>query len=99
MPLVRWRGEALVFEHVTWREKDVEVREIRAGIMVYVPPYWIHRSVNTGNTDLVFLFNYPSDAGQDYGIIERNRGMRKRVVTDGSNGWELKDNEDSVKFS
>ena len=78
---------------------DVEVREIRAGIMVYVPPYCIHRSVNTGNTDLVFLFNYPSDAGQDYEIIERNRGMRKRVVTDGTNGWELKDNEDSVKFS
>ena len=56
---------------------DVEVREIRAGIMVYVPPYWIHRSVNTGNTDLVFLFNYPSDAGQDYGIIERNRECGK----------------------
>ena len=42
---------------------DVEVREIRVGLMVYVPPYWIHRSVNTGNTDLVFLFNYTSDAG------------------------------------
>ena len=78
---------------------DVEVREIRAEIMVYVPPYWIHRSVNTGNSDLVFLFNYPSDAGQDYGIIERNRGMRKRVVSDGEKGWKLKDNENTVKFS
>ena len=78
---------------------DVEVREIRKGILVYVPSYWIHRTINTGMKDLIFLFNYPADAGQDYGIIERNQGMRKRIVSDGVKAWKLKDNEKSVKFS
>ena len=78
---------------------DVEVQEIREGILVYAPPYWIHRSINTGMKELIFLFNYPADAGQDYGIIERNQGMRKRIVSDGAKVWKLKDNEKSVKFN
>ena len=71
---------------------DVEVREIRKSILVYVPPYWIHRSINTGMKELIFLFNYPADAGQDYGIIERNQGMRKRIISDGKNGWDMIEN-------
>lgn len=53
----------------------------------YVPPFWIHRSVNTGNEDLVMLFCYPADSGQDYGIIDRSGGMRSRIVDDGIGGW------------
>lgn len=58
----------------------------------YVPPYWIHRSVNTGTEDLVMLFCYPADSGQDYAIIERAGGMRLRVVDDGQGGWRSVEN-------
>ncbi len=54
----------------------------------YVPPYWIHRSVNVGPGDLVMMFTYPADSGQDYGIIVRSGGMRMRVVEDGDGGWK-----------
>ncbi len=58
----------------------------------YVPPYWIHRSVNVGSCDLVMTFVYPADAGQDYEIIARSGGMRARVADDGAGGWKLTDN-------
>ncbi len=61
-------------------------------VMVYVPPHWIHRSVNVGDSTLVTIFCYDSDAGQNYGIIERSGGMRSRVVTDGAGGWKLVEN-------
>ena len=48
--------------------------------ILYVPPRWAHRSVNTGNSeDLVTYFVYPGHAGHDYGSIER-QGFRKLVV-------------------
>ena len=72
---------------------DVRTLEIAAGIVVYVPPYWIHRSVNTGDRPLVMSFCFPADAGQDYGIIERSNGMRVRVMADGDR-WRCVDNED-----
>jgi len=50
------------------------------GRMVYVPPYWAHRSVNTGaNEALVSFCVYPGDAGHNYGDIERE-GFGKRVL-------------------
>ena len=60
--------------------------------IVYVPPYWIHRTANVGTTELIFLFIYPADAGQDYGIIERSGGMQSRIVDDGTGGWKLRAN-------
>lgn len=56
-------------------------------VMCYVPPYWIHRSVNVGNDDLVMTFAYPADAGQDYDVISRTGGMQQRIVDDGIGGW------------
>jgi glucose-6-phosphate isomerase len=47
--------------------------------MVYVPPYWAHRSVNTGSEPLVSYCVYPADAGHNYGDIEEE-GFIKRVV-------------------
>ena len=47
-----------------------------------------------GDDDLVMLFCYPADAGQDYGIIERAGGMRARIVDDGKGGWRQVDNPD-----
>ena len=48
------------------------------GRMVYVPPYWAHRSVNAGDEDLVSFCVYPADAGHNYGDIEEE-GFPKRV--------------------
>ena len=52
--------------------------------LCYVPPFWIHRSVNVGDDELVMTFAYPADSGQDYAIIEEAGGMRSRVVDDGT---------------
>lgn len=78
-----------------------EIRTLPLGPrdIAYVPPFWIHRTANVGSTELVFLFVYPADAGQDYGIIERSGGMRSRIVDDGRGGWELRDNASYVRRS
>ena len=65
---------------------------IRARDVCYVPPYWIHRSVNVGPSDLVMTFAYPADSGQNYEIIAKSLGMRSRVVDDGAGGWKLETN-------
>lgn len=52
--------------------------EIGPGTAVYVPPFYAHRTVNTGSGELVFLAVYPGDAGHDYEAIERS-GFRARV--------------------
>ncbi len=71
---------------------DIRVVEIGPRMMCYVPPYWIHRSVNTGTQPLVMTFAYPADSGQDYAIIEQTGGMRQRIVDDGAGGWCAVDN-------
>jgi glucose-6-phosphate isomerase, archaeal len=73
---------------------ETRVIEIAANSVCYVPPFWIHRSINVGVEDLVMAFSYPADAGQDYGVILRSNGMRKRVLDDGKGGWTLADNTD-----
>ena len=71
---------------------ETRIVEVGAQTICYVPPYWIHRSINVGDEDLVMVFAYPSDSGQDYGIIEAANGMRHRVMTDGNGGWRLTEN-------
>ena len=71
---------------------EVQIIEIAARTVCYVPPYWIHRSVNVGADDLVMTFAYPADSGQDYDIIARSGGMRQRIVDDGHGGWTSVDN-------
>ena len=48
------------------------------GRMVYVPPYWAHRSINTGDEPLVSFCVYPGEAGHNYGDIDKE-GFPKRV--------------------
>lgn len=72
-------------------EGDTQIVEVTAGVMVYVPPMWIHRSINTGQSALVMSFCYPSDSGQDYGIIARSGGMAKRILANGDT-WTAIDN-------
>jgi glucose-6-phosphate isomerase len=52
------------------------------GGLVYVPPYWAHRSVNTGDEPLLSLCVYPGDAGHNYGDIE-SEGFPRRVFSRG----------------
>lgn len=60
-------------------EGDCQVEDLRPGQVLYVPPRWAHRSVNTGREVLAFFFAYPANAGHDYGTIEK-QGFRKLVV-------------------
>lgn len=60
-------------------EGEARVEPLVKGRVLYVPPRWAHRSVNTGGEDLITFFAYPGDAGHDYGTIEQN-GFRKLVV-------------------
>jgi glucose-6-phosphate isomerase len=61
-------------------EGDWAVEPLQPNVVLYVPPRWAHRSVNTSPTeDLVTFFVYPGNAGHDYGSIEK-QGYRKLVV-------------------
>lgn len=72
-------------------EGDWAVEELASGRVLYVPPRWAHRSVNTGqDEDLVMFFAYPGHAGHDYGTIE-TQGFRKLIVDKGE-GPEIVDN-------
>jgi glucose-6-phosphate isomerase len=60
-------------------EGDVSTLEMVPGTAAYVPPYWAHRTVNTGNEPFVFFAAWAGEAGHDYGTIERD-GFRKLIV-------------------
>lgn len=53
-------------------------QEMHRGHMVYVPPHWAHRSINTGDEPLVSFCVYPAEAGHNYGDIEQE-GFPKRI--------------------
>ena len=57
---------------------DWKAEEMRKGRMVYVPPYWAHRSINTGTVPLISFCVYPGDAGHNYGDISEE-GFPARV--------------------
>ena len=61
-------------------EGEWVVEDLFPDRILYVPPRWAHRSVNTGSAaDLVTFFVYPGHAGHDYGTIEC-QGFRKLVI-------------------
>ena len=60
-------------------EGDWSAQKLSPGVMVYVPPRYAHRSINTGNTPMVTFFCFRGDAGHDYGTIE-TKGYRKLLV-------------------
>lgn len=64
-------------------EGNVEVQEMTAGVSVYVPPRFAHRSINVSEKDpLISFFAYRADAGHDYKTIE-TKGFRKLVLEKG----------------
>ena len=67
------------------------IKELKPGIVLYVPPGWAHRTVNIDSQDdLITYFVYPAFAGHDYGTIETS-GFRKLVMA-GESGPEIIDN-------
>ncbi len=60
------------------REGEFRAEKMVRGRMVYVPPYWAHRSVNTGKDPLISFCAYRGDAGHNYGDI-LDEGFVKRV--------------------
>ena len=67
--------------------------KLETGQLVYVPPFWFHRSVNIGDSELVTLFTYNSDAGQNYEILKKRGGMRKSVIQKDNYSWTLVSNK------
>lgn len=63
---------------------DFHAEAMQPGLLSYVPPYWAHRSVNTGQEPFVFLAVWGGDAGHDYGTIERLGFARLLMERDGS---------------
>jgi glucose-6-phosphate isomerase len=53
--------------------------KMEKGTIAYVPPYWAHRTVNTGDQPFVFFAAWPGEAGHDYGTIEES-GFAKIAV-------------------
>jgi glucose-6-phosphate isomerase, archaeal len=70
------------------REGDFVAERLVPSALVYVPPGWAHRTVNTGSAPLVFLSAYYGDAGHDYGSVERS-GFSRRLHC-GPQGPELR---------
>jgi glucose-6-phosphate isomerase len=61
-------------------EGDCAAEVLCPGRVLYVPPRWAHRSVNTErDEDLILLYVYPAHAGHDYSTIEA-RGFCQLVV-------------------
>ena len=71
---------------------EIKAMEMRAGSLVYVPPFWAHRSVNVGETVFATLFSYPADAGQDFEIVRQAKGFRQLVISSENGGWTLAPN-------
>lgn len=50
-------------------EGEIDAQRMTPGSASYVPPFWGHRTINTGKDTFIFLAVYPADAGYDYKTI------------------------------
>ena len=64
-------------------EGRFDMQRMTRGSLVYVPPYWAHRSVNTGSEPLSMFCVWPGDAGHNYGDIEREGFPKRLFLRDG----------------
>ncbi len=72
------RGEGFLL--MKTRDGRRVVERMTRGRMVYVPPFWAHRSVNTGAGEPFTSFCvYPAEAGHNYGDIAAE-GFPQRVL-------------------
>jgi len=71
------RGEGILL--LQTREGEVNVQHMTPGAAALVPPYWGHRTINTGQDEFAFFACYPSDAGYDYAAIAE-KGFASLIV-------------------
>lgn len=62
---------------------DFGATSIKPSVVVYIPPFWGHRMVNTGDSPFIFFAVYPGDAGHNYGDIEKTGFFRVPVERNG----------------
>lgn len=62
---------------------EVNIQSITPGVAAYVPPYWGHRTINTGTRNFVFLAVYPAEAGHNYAAIAEHGFASILVERDG----------------
>jgi len=72
---IRGRGYILMEN----KQGKLVLEEMLPGRVIYVPGYYAHRSINTGDEPLISLPVYPGDAGHDYEPMEE-RGFKHIVV-------------------
>ena len=66
--------------------------------IVYVPGFTAHRTINTGNTPLVYIGIYPAAAGHDYGLIAV-RNFQSVLINVGGQPTLLKREQFSLSLS
>ena len=66
-----------------WRAEPM-----RRNRMVYVPPHWGHRSINTGPEPLISFCVYPAEAGHNYGDIAALGFPRRVFIRNGREVFE-----------
>lgn len=64
---------------MTTRDGNARSVPMKPGTSVYIPPYWSHRTLNSGSTPFIFYGVWPGDAGHDYDSIVQN-GFPLRVI-------------------
>jgi glucose-6-phosphate isomerase len=63
------------------KERNTTFEPMNAGSLHYVPIHTAHRIANTGNSELIALACWPSDAGHDYeSIAAKGFSARLRKV-------------------
>jgi glucose-6-phosphate isomerase len=72
-------------------EGDTGFYPMEPGKVVYVPPRYAHRTINTGKVPLISFFVFRGDAGHNYATIE-TKGYRKLVVEGPDGKPEIIDN-------
>lgn len=72
------------------RKGRVSTIHMKPGILGYIPPYWGHRTINTGNKEFAFLTFSPGDAGHNYEVIQKCGFAKIMLEEDGR--AVLKDN-------
>lgn len=78
------RGRGIVLLHNGTKALPILFSQ---GDIVYIPPEWAHRTINIGNTPLIFISVHRADAGYEY---ERAKeiGFKRRVLrAKGENGY------------
>lgn len=64
-------------------EGEINAQHMTPGAMTYVPPYWAHRTINTGTGNFAFMACYSADAGYNYGPIAENGFAQLMIERDG----------------